>query len=290
MKIRDVLKTGKRSISFEFFPAKTDQGVEALFKTLDGLKVYQPSYVSVTYGAGGSTRGKTVDIVTRIKKETGLEAMCHLTCVAQRREDVHEVLVRLSEAGIENLLALRGDPPKGMEKYVSEDGEFRYAAELIAYIHEHFSFGIAGACFPEGHLDSIDLTTDMAYLERKVDAGADFLVTQLFFDNADFFAFMERVERSRIKVPILVGILPILSTPQIRRFIALCGAKIPPALDEQLERFADDDDAVREIGVEHATRQVEELWESGVAGIHFYTLNRSYSVSRILDSLAAFKG
>ncbi len=285
MKIRDIFKAGGRTVSFEFFPPKTDQAIESLFETIDQLKAYKPGYVSVTYGAGGSTRDKTVDIVARIKRETGLEAMSHLTCVAQRQEDVHNVLVRLSEAGIENVLALRGDPPRGEAKFVPVEGGFRYASELIAYIRRNFDFGIAGSSFPEGHPDSLDLATDIAYHKQKVDTGADFLITQLFFDNRDFFAFMERAEQVGIKAPIVAGVLPILSTPQVRRFTALCGAKIPPALDAQLERFADDDDAVRELGIEHATRQVEELWRSGVAGIHLYTLNKSYSASRILDSL-----
>ena len=285
MKIRDILSTVNRSISFEFFPPKTDRGEESLFETIDQLKVHQPTYVSVTYGAGGSTRDKTVDIVARIKNETGLEAMSHLTCVAQTTEDVHKVLVRLEEVGIDNILALRGDPPRGEEKFVPTEGGFRYAAELIAYIRENFDFGVTGAGFPEGHLDSIDLNQDMDHLKEKVDAGADFLVTQLFFDNKDFFGFMERVAQAKIRVPVIAGILPVLSTPQIRRFTTICGAKIPSSLDDQLEKFADDDEAAREIGVEHATRQIEELWQSGVAGIHFYTLNRSYSVSKILHSL-----
>jgi methylenetetrahydrofolate reductase (NADPH) len=285
MKISDILSTGKQTISFEFFPPKTDEGLESLFKTIDRLKVYRPDYVSVTYGAGGSTRDRTEDIVIRIKDETGLRVMFHLTCVAQTKEDVHNVLVRLEEVGIENVLGLRGDPPRGEEKFVPAEGGFLYASELIAHIRENFDFGVAGACFPEGHLDSVDLEADIAYLKKKIEAGADFLITQLFFDNRDFFDFMDRAERAGIHLPVIAGILPILSTPQIRRFTALCGAKIPPELDQQLDRFADDDDAVREIGIEHATTQVEELWRSGVAGVHLYTLNRSYSVSRLLDSL-----
>ena len=285
MKIRDILSAGQRSISFEFFPPRTEEAVESLFGTIDRLKAYQPDYVSVTYGAGGSTRDKTVDIVTRIKKQTGLETMSHLTCVAQTSDNAHDVLVRLQEAGIENVLALAGDLPRGEKNFKHVNGGFRYAFELIAYIRDNFDFGTTASCFPEGHPDSIDLSTDIFYLQRKVDAGADFLITQLFFDNSDFFAFMERVARAGIKVPIVAGILPVLSTPQIRGFTSFCGAKIPPKLDVQLQRFADDHDAVREIGIDHATRQVEELWRSGVAGIHFYTLNRSYSPSRILDQL-----
>ena len=290
MKIIDVLNSGRRSISFEFFPPKTDEGVESLFETIGRLKAYEPSYVSVTYGAGGSTRERTVDIVTRIKAETGLEAMSHMTCVAQTKEDVHRVLVHLEELGIDNVLGLRGDPPRGEAKFVPEEDGFHYAADLIAHVRENFNFGVAGACFPEGHLDSPDLETDIAYLKHKVEAGADFVITQLFYDNSDFFDFMNRVQKVDIRVPVIAGILPILSTSQIRRFTAICGARIPPALDEKLERFADDDDAVRELGIDHAARQVEELWRNGVAGIHFYTLNRSHSVSRILDALEPDKG
>ena len=285
MKILDTFKAGKRTISFEFFPPKTSEGVEALFRTVDRLKGYEPSYVSVTYGAGGSTRERTVELVTRMKNETGLVVMCHVTCVAQTKKEVHSVLVRLDEQGIENILALRGDPPRGQEEFVPAEGGFRHSSELIAHARENFDFGIAAAGFPEGHLDSVDFATDMDYLKQKVESGADFIVSQLFFDNADFFAFMERVEKVGIHVPVVAGILPILSTPQIRRFTALCGARIPTDLDAKLEKYADDDDTVREIGLEHATRQAEELWRNGVAGIHFYTLNRSYSVSKSLDIL-----
>ena len=290
MKIRDILDSGKRSISFEFFPSKTDEGVESLFKTIGRLKAYQPDYVSVTYGAGGSTQDRTVDTVIRIGNETGIEAMSHLTCVAQTREDVHKVLVRLDKAGIDNILALGGDPPRGGENHVASNNGFRYAFQLLAYINDNFDFTTPASCFPEGHPNSPDLETDMEYLKRKVEAGADFLITQLFFDNSDFYAFMERIEKAGIELPVLAGILPILSTTQIRRFTALCGARIPPGLDDLLERFAGDDAAVREIGVEHATRQSEELWRNGVSGIHFYTLNKSYSVGKILNNLDLVKG
>ena len=285
MKIPDIFKSGKRSLSLEFFPPKTEDGVEALFRAIDRLKAYRPTYVSVTYGAGGSTRETTLGVVTRIKQETGLEPMCHLTCVAQTRDQVHDVLVQLEQSGIENVLGLRGDPPRGETKFVPAEGGFEYAADLITHARERFDFGIGGACFPEGHLDSPDLETDVVHLKKKVEAGAEFLVTQLFFDNADFFHLRERMERAGIKVPVVAGILPILSTPQIRRFTSYCGAKIPTALDDELEKYVDDDDAARELGVEYATRQIDELWRNGVAGIHLYSLNRSYSASKILDSL-----
>ena len=285
MKIPDIFKSGERSLSFEFFPPKTEDGIESLFRAIGRLKAYQPTHVSVTYGAGGSTRETTVGIVTRIKQETGLEPMCHVTCVAQTRDQVHDVLVRLERSGIENILGLRGDPPRGETEFVPEEGGFEYAADLIAYTRKTFPFGIGGACFPEGHVDSPDLETDVVYLKKKVDAGADFLVTQLFFDNADFFHLQERMERAGIKVPVVAGILPILSTPQIRRFTSYCGAQIPPSLDAELEKYVEDDQAARELGIDYATRQIEELWRNGVAGIHLYSLNRSYSASKILDSL-----
>ena len=285
MKIRDILGSGKRTISFEFFAPKTEPGVESLFRTIHRLKEHQPDFVSVTYGAGGSTRNETVDLVSRIKAETGLESMAHVTCVGQTREDIHGVLAQLNEAGIENVLALRGDPPRGQDTFVPVDGGFRFASEVITHIRENFDFGVGAACFPEVHPDSVDLASDMAHLKEKVDAGVDYLVTQLFFDNRDFFNFIDQARGAGIRVPILAGILPILSTAQIRRFTAMCGASIPPQLDEQLEKYIDDDDAARELGVEYAARQVQELWRAGVDGVHFYTINKSYSVSRVLTAV-----
>ena len=257
----------------------------SLSNTVERLKEYQPDYVSVTYGAGGSTRDKTIEMVTEMNKDEGLEAMSHMTCVSYSRDEVHVLLSRLQAAGVDNILALRGDPPRGEQKFVAPDNGFPHASELIAYIRDNFDFGIAASSFPEGHPDSVDLERDMIYHKMKVDMGADFLITQLFFDNQEFFAFMDRVRRIGIDVPVVAGVLPIQSTAQIRRFAALCGAKLPPHLDKQLERYADDDESARELGVEYASRQVEELWSSGVAGIHIYTLNRSYSASKILDGL-----
>jgi methylenetetrahydrofolate reductase (NADPH) len=191
----------------------------------------------------------------------------------------------LDQHGVENIIALRGDPPQGETAFVPVADGFEHATGLIKHIRENFQFGIAGACYPEGHVESRDLTRDIEYARLKVDEGADFLVTQLFYDNNSFFDFMDRAVKAGINVPILPGVLPILSTAQIRRFTGLCGATIPPELDLQLDRFADDDNAVRDLGIEYATRQVRELWDSGVPGVHFYVLNRSYSVSQILDNL-----
>ena len=275
----------KRTISCEFFPPRDSEGIPAVLRTAGRIRSYNPDFVSVTYGAGGSTRAFTEEITSSLKRDTDLEVMAHLTCVAQTKEEVHTALVRLDVLGIENVIALRGDPPAGQANFVPAEGGFQHATELLRHIRDNFGFGLAGACYPEGHVESSDLITDMNYVKMKVENGADFLVTQLFYNNQDFFRLMERAETLGIDVPIIGGILPILNTNQIRRFTSLCGSKIPDELDIQLERYVDDDDAVRELGIEYATRQVQELWDQGIAGVHFYVLNRNYSVSKILDNL-----
>ena len=285
MKVKDILKE-TRTISCEFFPPQTEEGIPGVLRAIDRLKPFRPDFVSVTYGAGGSTRAFTEEITGRVKADGDLEVMAHLTCVAQSKEAVHGVLERLEQMGIENIIALRGDPPQGQTEFVAEKDGFQHATELIEHIREGFQFGVAAACYPEGHMESTDLRSDLEYTKLKVDNGADFLITQLFYDNNDFFDFMDRAQQAGINIPIIPGILPFLSTSQIRRFNARCGAKIPAELDKQLEKHIDDDRAARELGVEYATEQVKELWESGVPGIHFYVLNRSYSVSKILQDLA----
>lgn len=284
MKIKDILNS-TRTISCEFFPPRSAEGIPGVFTTIDQLKAYQPDFVSVTYGAGGSTRAFTEEITTGIKNAAKLEVMAHLTCVAQTQEAVHGVLERLDGAGIENVIALRGDAPRGESEFVPAEGGFEHATDLIEHIRSNFQFGIAAACYPEGHTESLDPQSDLEYTKLKIDKGADFLITQLFYDNEDYFRFVDRAHAAGINVPIIPGVLPILSTGQIRRFTSLCGAKIPPSLDEELDRFIDDDDAVRDLGVEYATNQVKELWDQGVPGIHFYVLNRTYSVSKILGNL-----
>ena len=284
MKIREILQQ-KRTVSCEFFPPREEDGISAVFRAIDRVGAFNPDFISVTYGAGGSTRAFTERITMQVKQETDLEVMAHLTCVAQTRDEVHNVLERLDEAGVENVIALRGDPPRGQENFVAEEGGFGHATELIDHIRANFDFGLAAACYPEGHTESPDLDSDIQYALQKVEKGADFLITQLFYDNRYFFEFVERAQRAGIDVPIIPGVLPILNTAQIRRFTSLCGATIPSDLDSKLDEYAEDDNAVRELGVEYASRQVEELWENGVPGVHFYVLNRSYSVSRILANL-----
>jgi len=268
-----------RTISFEFFPPRNADGIPGVLDTVNELAAYCPDFISVTYGAGGSTRHFTEEITVSAKQSAGVEVMAHLTCAGQTVQELDDVLQRLDDAGIENVIALRGDPPRGEQQFTVTEGGFSHASDLVTHIHANYEFGIAAACYPEGHTEAESLERDLEYAKLKVDKGADFLITQLFFDNADYFAFADRAVASGIDVPVIPGILPVLSAPQIRRFTALCGSKIPTDLDAELDRLADDDDAVRDLGVEYAARQVEELWAAGVPGVHFYVLNRSYTVS-----------
>lgn len=286
MKIKDILASQPAIFSFEFFPPKDEAGFEQLFETIENLKPWNPGYVSVTYGAGGSTRQKTVDLVCRIKRELGIESMAHLTCVGSTAKEIGEVLDLLDNNGIQNILPLRGDPPKGSDKFVRTVGGFANANELVRFIHEKgydFCLGVAG--YPEGHQECVNMKTDLGHLKQKVDSGADFVITQLFFDNRHYFGFLDQAKRLGIKVPILPGIMPIINLKQIQWFTKMCGATIPQNLVSKLESVQDDPESVRSIGVQHATEQCEELLLSGVSGIHFYTLNKSNSTLRILENI-----
>jgi methylenetetrahydrofolate reductase (NADPH) len=286
MKITNVL--GKSpAFSFEFFPPKDEEGVARLFQTIAELKPYAPAYVSVTYGAGGSTRKLTVDLVRRIKRDVGIEAMAHLTCVGATREELGAVLDELVAGSIENVIALRGDPPRGETKFAPHPGGFAHASELVRFARSRHDLCLAAACYPEKHPDAADAASDLEHLKQKVDEGADFLITNLFFDNADFFRFVERARGAGITVPIVPGIMPVTNTSQIKRFTAMCGASIPAELLQRLEAAGDDADAVRTVGVEHATAQCRDLLARGVPGVHFYTLNRSRASRDILDRLRA---
>jgi methylenetetrahydrofolate reductase (NADPH) len=284
MKITQLL--GKSPIfSFEFFPPKDEEGMARLFQTIAELKPYAPAYVSVTYGAGGSTRRLTVELVRRIKGEVGIEAMAHLTCVGAAAGELGEVLDELVQGGIENVIALRGDPPRGEKTFVRHEGGFGFGAELVRFIRARYDLCVAAACYPETHVDAKDSEADLSHLKAKVDAGVDFLITQLFFDNADYFRFVDRARRAGITVPIVAGIMPITNLSQIKRFTAMCGARIQEDLLGRLEAAGDDPDLVRSIGVEHATLQCRDLIQRGAPGVHFYTLNRSRATRDILDRL-----
>jgi methylenetetrahydrofolate reductase (NADPH) len=285
MKITAKLSAKTPAFSFEFFPPKDQAGVDRLFETVARLQAYDPAYVSVTYGAGGSTRKLTVDLVTRIKREVGLEAMAHLTCVGGTRDEISSVLDQLQEGGIDNVLALRGDPQKGEATFVKSEGGFGFASELTEFIRERYDFCLAGACYPESHPESVSAAVDLENVKRKVLAGVDVLVTQLFFDSKDYFSFVARARAAGINVPIIAGIMPITNLSQVKRFTALCGATIPGSLLARLEAAGNDLALVQRIGVEHATAQCRDLIDGGAPGIHFYTLNRSPATVEVLDCL-----
>jgi methylenetetrahydrofolate reductase (NADPH) len=288
MRIRDAIGKKGPVYSFEFFPPKTPAGEASLFEAIDRLRELEPNFVSVTYGAGGSTREKTIELVGRIKNEIGLEAMAHLTCVGAGRDELASVLRRLRDHGIENVLPLRGDPPREAQRFTPVPGGFSHANELVEFIRSSgHTFCLGGACYPEGHVECRDLTQDLAHLKRKVDAGLDFVITQLFFDNSYFFDFVERARAAGIAVPILAGIMPITNVSQIERFTSMCGARIPAELGARLNGARDDEGAAVEIGIEHATAQCRELLLGGVDGIHFYTLNKSTATRAVLERLRA---
>ncbi|TMB93542.1 MAG: methylenetetrahydrofolate reductase [NAD(P)H], partial [Chloroflexi bacterium] len=272
MRIAERLKRREPVFSFEFFPPKTPEAVERLYDTARRLKALQPTFVSVTYGAGGSTRQMTVDLVTRMKRELGLETMAHLTCVGHTKEELAEVLDELAAGGIENVLSLRGDPPKGQTHFVRPVGGFGYAQELTRFIKGRYAFCVAGAAYPETHTEAPDPDTDLRHLKEKVESGAEFLITQLFFEPDLYFRFVERARATGIDVPIIPGIMPVTNVAQIHRFTSMCGATIPSSLRDLLDRAKDDEAAVIAVGVEWGRDQARRLLEGGAPGIHFYTL------------------
>ena len=290
MRIDELLEsTDSPVFSFEFFPPKTDEGEHRLRATLTELARLEPDFVSVTYGAGGSTRERTVEITKWIKQELGIEAMAHLSCVGTTREELMEILDEIAQGGIENVLALRGDPPRGQTEWQPHPGGLHYSTELAELISGGYPFGIGAACFPEVHPDAPDLAHDLHFLKQKVESGATFLITQLFFDNELYFRFVDEARAAGIEAPITPGIMPITDLGQIKTITGMCGASIPPALLTQLEARADDPDAVLQLGVSYATLQCAELLARGAPGIHFYTLNRSPATRAILSSLKLLK-
>ncbi len=282
MRVAEQYGRGRPIFSFEFFPPKTDAGFRSLFRTIQDLKRLNPDFVSVTWGAGGSTRRKTVELVLEIQREIGLTAMAHLSCIGSTPDQLAETLDRLHAGGIENVLALGGDRPEG---YETPPGGFTYANELVSFIRERWGFCLGGACYPETHVHAQSPEDDLARLVQKVDAGVDFLVTQLFFDNQDYFDFVERARGAGIEVPIVPGIMPVVSTANIRRICKLSEARIPEELDAAIGRTEGDDARTLEVGIEWATAQCRELLDRGAPGIHFYTLNRSPATRRIHEAL-----
>jgi methylenetetrahydrofolate reductase (NADPH) len=286
MHIADILKQPAPHFSFEFFPPKTSEASTTLFDSIADLTPLKPSYVSVTYGAGGSTRQFTHDLIIRLQKETQLTIVSHLTCVGATKEDIHGILTKYDENGIHNIMALRGDPPKGQNQFVQTENGFAYAAELVAHIKKNFPhMGVGVAGFPEGHPSTPNRLKEIDHLKAKVDAGADYICTQLFFQNSDFYDFCERCEIAGIKVPIIAGIMPVSTRKGLARMAEFAlGARVPAKLLRAVSR-AQDDEYVEKVGIHWATEQVRDLIDRNVAGVHFYTLNRSKPTLKIYDSL-----
>jgi methylenetetrahydrofolate reductase (NADPH) len=296
VKISDILlrarQRGEPVFSFEFFPPRTEEGFRTLYDTVEALRPLAPAYVSVTYGAGGSTRATTVALVKRLKRDSGVEPMAHVTCVGASRDEIAAVLDEFAASGVENVLALRGDPPRGESAFRPHPEGFRHASELVRFIRaqpRRWGFCLGAAAYPEGHPETRDPVLDLGHLKAKVDAGVDFLVTQLFFDNRVYQAFVERARAGGVAVPIIPGIMPFTNVEQVERFTAMCGATIPPRLQEAMEVRRADPDAAREMGVAYAALQCQDLLRHGAPGVHFYTLNRTPSTRAIVAALRAFE-
>ncbi len=296
MRIRERLAHKRPVFSFEFFPPKTEKGEDVLWRSLEQLAPLGPDFVSVTYGAGGSTRARTIELVGKTRPRLGVEPMAHLTCVGATRDELARVLDQLADHDVHNILALRGDPPQGQEKFEAPPGGLRHASELVAFIRERGDFCVGAACYPEAHPEAPDGGTALRTLKTKVDAGVDFLITQLFFDNDSFHAFERRATEAGITVPIIPGIMPVTNFEQIRRFTQMCGAHLPDPLQHRLESVADDPQEVFWAGVSYAAYQCRTLLQPpasdpfthprpGVPGIHFYTLNRSPATRAIFEIL-----
>ncbi|MCU0823508.1 MAG: methylenetetrahydrofolate reductase [NAD(P)H] [Leptospira sp.] len=286
MHISEVLKQREISISFEFFPPKNEEASLDLFRTIQDLSDLNPAYVSVTYGAGGSTRDLTHDLVVKLQEKTGLTIVSHLTCVGSTKDEILTILKRYNTSGIHNIMALRGDPPKGQSEFIKTENGFEFAGELVSFIKKEFpEMGVGVAGFPEGHPSTPNRLKEIEYLKWKVDQGADYICTQLFFNNNDFYDFVERCEIAGIKVPIIAGIMPVTSRKGMARMAELAlGSKFPAKLLKALSR-AEDDEYAENVGIHWATEQVRDLLDHKIAGIHMYTLNKSKATRKIYDAL-----
>ncbi|HEX6884786.1 MAG TPA: methylenetetrahydrofolate reductase [NAD(P)H] [Planctomycetota bacterium] len=287
MRIAELFGHGRPVFSFEFFPPKTDEAAQALLREVRDLReMLAPDFVSVTYGAGGTTRGRTIELVSRMQSELGLTTMAHLTCAGHTQAELDGLLDRLASRGIRNVLALRGDAPGG-GKFAPAPGGLAHASELAELVRARGRFCVGGACYPETHPEAASADEDLRWAKHKIACGAEFLITQLFFDNEDYFQFVDRAREAGIAVPIVPGLMPITSVSQIERFTKMCGAKIPPELRERLKRYEEDASVVMAIGIEHAIRQARRLLEAGAPGVHFYTLNKSHATRSILAAVKA---
>ncbi len=282
MLIRDILKEKGRGISFEFFPPKSEEGKDSFLAVIRDLSAFNPLYVSVTYGAGGTTQDRTYRTLKWLREETDLTVMSHLTCIGATQKAIDELLRSYMSIGVDNILALRGDPPRGVPDFDPLKGEFKYAIDLIRFIKRYNFFSIAVAVYPEGHQESPSLEKDMEYTKKKIDEGADFAITQMFFDNKYFYQFMERAERAGINIPIIPGIMPIGDIKKIIEFASFCKATIPDSIIKKMEPYQDNPEEMKKIGIEIAIKQCTDLRNNGVRFFHFYTLNKSDMVSSIV--------
>jgi methylenetetrahydrofolate reductase (NADPH) len=289
MQIKEMHRRKKFTLSFEVFPPKREGNLESLYVAINELRELKPDFISVTYGAGGSTREKTIEISSRVKNEFNMEVLAHLTCVQSTKDDIARILDSLKDENVENILALRGDPPEGTEKFLSTKGGFGYANELVEFIKKRHDFSIGVAGYPEGHIEAPNLHTDMFNLKRKVDAGADFIITQLFFNNDAFYRFRDRAMELKINIPIIPGVFPVLNYNQIKRIVSLSGVSIPSGLGDKIEKNRDKPEEVEKYGIEYATIQVEYLLKNEISGLHLYCMNRSEPVKRILGDLSFFR-
>lgn len=285
MKIKDILKERTKGISLEFFPPKSAEGKDSFMKVFNALKRYNPLYVSVTYGAGGSTQDRTSSTLKWIKQETDITVMSHLTCIGATQTAMDVLLRDYITHDIDNILALRGDPPKGTKDFDPTKAEFRYAKDLVEFIKKYNSFSIAVAVYPEGHPESLSIEEDIGYTKEKIDAGADFAITQMFFDNRYYYDFIERAEKRGIKIPILPGIMPITDFKKIKEFASFCKATIPKDIEEKMVPLINKQDEMFKLGIEHAIKQCADLINNGIKYLHFYTLNKSEAFSTIIDGL-----
>ncbi len=285
MNFRDFYQDGVCRYSFEIFPPKGPEGIAGLLEALRELAIFDPAFISCTYGAMGSTQELTRDLVIRIQRELHLTAAFHFTCVGSGRANIKSYVESLRQEGLGLIVALRGDPPQGMDQFVKPDDGFAHANDLVAYLREIGGFSLAVAGYPEGHIECVDKQTDLLHLKRKVDAGADVVITQLFFDNHDFYDFVDRARKIGIQVPIIPGIMPIVNLKQVEKITRMCGAKMPQVLHQKLLAHQEDGEVVRQLGIEHAAQQCQDLIRHKAAGIHFYTLNKAYSVKRVLQAL-----
>jgi len=289
MDIKGIFAIKKPVLSLEIFPPKKDSPIETIYHTLEGLKDLKPDYISVTFGAGGSTTTRTVEIASMIKKQYGIEALAHLTCITATKQEITGILHQLQENGIENVLALRGDLPKDPEFKFPDPLHFRYAKDLIGEIKDRWDFSVGAACYPEGHPECSDIKSDINNLKAKIDAGADFLITQLFFDNDKFYSFMDMLKKLGIESPVSAGIMPVLNRNQIERMLALSRATLPPKFMRIMERYEHNPEALKEAGIAYATEQIIDLISWGIDGIHIYTMNRPEVSRKIVGNISAIR-